>query len=204
MPAWPRKQGLFDFGDVVEAVTDKMIRRHPHVFGGDERQSRCRQARRTGLGRAEEPSERQGQGQTGLSWTMLPRALPALLRAEKLQRRASSVGFDWDDAAQGGGQDRRGSPRGRWSAPDPGQARGRDRRSAVRGRQPGPAPESRSRRRPCAPPTPNSPAASSSSRTSCWPSRDPAEASLEEMEALWQKAKAKAAQSNASQPPDLN
>ena len=41
------------------------------------------------------------------------------MRAEKLQRRASSVGFDWNDAAQGGGQDRRGSPRGRGRRPDP-------------------------------------------------------------------------------------
>ena len=91
------EQGLFDFGDVVAAVTDKMIRRHPHVFGGEE-------AAKDATGQklaweALKAAERQGKNQTSIL-DDVPLALPALLRAEKLQRRASSVGFDWDDAGK--------------------------------------------------------------------------------------------------------
>jgi nucleoside triphosphate diphosphatase len=93
------EQGLFDFGDVVEAVTAKMIRRHPHVFGGAE-------APQDAQGQvlaweAVKATERAGKAQSSTIKTSIlddvPLALPALLRAEKLQRRASSVGFDWDD-----------------------------------------------------------------------------------------------------------
>jgi MazG family protein len=87
--------GLFDFGDVVAAVTDKMIRRHPHVFGGED-------AAKDAPGQklaweALKAEERRKKALTSIL-DDVPVALPALLRAEKLQRRASSVGFDWDDA----------------------------------------------------------------------------------------------------------
>jgi ATP diphosphatase len=87
--------GLFDFGAVVEAVTAKMIRRHPHVFG-DEQAKAGAAAQKDFWERLKE-SERSAAGRTGLLDDVAS-ALPALMRAEKLQRRASSVGFDWNDA----------------------------------------------------------------------------------------------------------
>ena len=89
------EQGLFDFGAVVEAVTAKMIRRHPHVFG-DEQAKASAAAQKDFWERLKE-SERSAAGQTGLLDDVAS-ALPALARAEKLQRRASSVGFDWNNA----------------------------------------------------------------------------------------------------------
>jgi ATP diphosphatase len=91
------EQGLFDFGDVVEAVTDKMIRRHPHVFGGE---GAAKDASGQKLAwEALKAAERVKKAQTSIL-DDVPLALPALLRADKLQRRASSVGFDWDDASK--------------------------------------------------------------------------------------------------------
>lgn len=103
--------GHFTFGDVVMAVTRKMIRRHPHVFG-DERVRGKKLAK--GMWetiKATEKAERlaahkaarDGQGQTGADPAPsllddVPRAMPALTRALKLQKRAANVGFDWDTA----------------------------------------------------------------------------------------------------------
>jgi nucleoside triphosphate diphosphatase len=87
--------GLFDFGDVVEAVTAKMIRRHPHVFGDE--QVKADAAAQKDFWEKLKESERAAGGQTGLLDDVAG-ALPALTRAEKLQRRASTVGFDWNDA----------------------------------------------------------------------------------------------------------
>ncbi|MBA2588504.1 MAG: nucleoside triphosphate pyrophosphohydrolase [Alphaproteobacteria bacterium] len=89
--------GLFDFGAVVEAVTTKMIRRHPHVFGDE--QARADAASQKDFWEKLKESERTAAGQTSLLDDVAG-ALPALMRAEKLQRRASSVGFDWNDAAK--------------------------------------------------------------------------------------------------------
>ena len=101
-----REQGAFDFGGVVEAITEKMIRRHPHVFGDD-------QARGAGMAKgmwekikAEEKAAkrrpaRQGAGSEDHGKGYLdgvPVALPALTRALKLQEKAARVGFDWKDA----------------------------------------------------------------------------------------------------------
>ena len=95
---------LFDFGDVVEAITEKLIRRHPHVFGDAKARSpevvktlwsdikaqekRERAAERERLGA---PPAKKG----ALAGVPLP--LPALTRAVKLQEKASKVGFDWND-----------------------------------------------------------------------------------------------------------
>ncbi len=87
--------GLFDFGDVVEAVIAKMIRRHPHVFGNDE--AKADAAAQKDFWEKLKESERTAAGKTGLL-DDVANALPALMRAEKLQRRASSVGFDWNDS----------------------------------------------------------------------------------------------------------
>jgi nucleoside triphosphate diphosphatase len=88
------EEGRFDFGDVVEAVTAKMIRRHPHVFGDDE--AKADAASQKDFWEKLKESERAAAGQTSLLDDVAS-ALPALMRAEKLQRRASSVGFDWND-----------------------------------------------------------------------------------------------------------
>src|SRR3954471_2853055 len=89
------EEGRFDFGDVVEAVTAKMIRRHPHVFGDDE--AKADAASQKDFWEKLKESERTASGQTSLLDDVAS-ALPALTRAEKLQRRASTVGFDWNNA----------------------------------------------------------------------------------------------------------
>jgi ATP diphosphatase len=88
--------GLFDFGDVVEAVTAKMIRRHPHVFGDEAAKQNAEDQK--AYWEALKVEERKARAQHGVL-DDVPGALPALVRAEKLQKRASSVGFDWNNAA---------------------------------------------------------------------------------------------------------
>jgi nucleoside triphosphate diphosphatase len=90
------EQRAFAFGDVVQAITEKLIRRHPHVFG-DER-SQTPQAVE-GLWeriKAEEKAARSG-GRSEGALAGVPVGLPALTRALKLQQKASKVGFDWND-----------------------------------------------------------------------------------------------------------
>jgi ATP diphosphatase len=103
------EQGAFAFGDVVEAVTKKLIRRHPHVFGSikdlspDEVKSLWdsikagekaeRRAERENMGLSPEAHEAGFLGG-------IPTALPALTRAQKLTTKAAKVGFDWPEAAQ--------------------------------------------------------------------------------------------------------
>ncbi|WP_306120291.1 MULTISPECIES: nucleoside triphosphate pyrophosphohydrolase [unclassified Roseitalea] len=106
------EQGAFDFGDVVAAITAKMIRRHPHVFGDDGARGKALAKGAWEAIKAEEKAERAarhaaaamregepGDGDTPPSLLDdVPRALPALMRAHKLQKRAANVGFDWDTA----------------------------------------------------------------------------------------------------------
>ena len=103
-----QETGDFAFGDVVEAITTKMIRRHPHVFGDEE-------ARSAGMAKgmwekikaqekAEKRSARLARGldpeDNGKGFLdSVPVALPALTRALKLQEKAARVGFDWSEAA---------------------------------------------------------------------------------------------------------
>ena len=85
--------GRFEFGDVVESICEKMIRRHPHVFGSATAASDDEVAASwEDIKRQERPS---GQGLLA----GVARGLPALLRASKLGRRAASVGFDWTGTA---------------------------------------------------------------------------------------------------------
>jgi ATP diphosphatase len=92
--------GAFEFGDVVAAITEKLIRRHPHVFGDED--SRTPQAVE-GLWeriKAQERSEKAARSKAAGEASALsgvPVALPALTRALKLQDKASKVGFDWND-----------------------------------------------------------------------------------------------------------
>jgi nucleoside triphosphate diphosphatase len=93
--------GLFDFGDVVQAVTAKMIRRHPHVFGDGQAQADQHSQKLAWEELKAEERKAKAKKAKGNAASILddvPLALPALLRAEKLQRRAASVGFDWDNA----------------------------------------------------------------------------------------------------------
>jgi MazG family protein len=82
------ERGAFAFDDVAEAISDKMLRRHPHVFGSADVRSAEAQTAAWEVHKAE---ERTGKGT--LDGVAL--ALPALLRAIKLQNRAARVGFDW-------------------------------------------------------------------------------------------------------------
>jgi MazG family protein len=88
--------GHFDFGDVVGAICDKMIRRHPHVFGDAEVADAQAQTRAwEDLKAAERDQNHQDAGLLD----QVPTTLPALTRAAKLGRRASRVGFDWPSVA---------------------------------------------------------------------------------------------------------
>lgn len=88
--------GWFGFAEVAEAISDKMIRRHPHVFGAAA-------ARDVGAQNAawdaQKATERASRAETG-TLAGVPVGLPALTRAAKLTRRAARVGFDWPDAGQ--------------------------------------------------------------------------------------------------------
>ncbi len=87
------EQGQFNFADVAAGISDKLVRRHPHVFG-EQTQDGDINARWEAL----KAGERQQRGQTGVL-ADVPQSLPALSRAAKLGRRAARVGFDWSDAA---------------------------------------------------------------------------------------------------------
>jgi ATP diphosphatase len=92
------ERGLFDIGDVVEAITTKLIRRHPHVFGPDAAADAEGAQARWETIKASERKEKATK-QEGLASILddVPHALPALARAEKLAKRAARVGFDWPD-----------------------------------------------------------------------------------------------------------
>lgn len=86
--------GLFDFAAVADAISTKMETRHPHVFGDAPDQGQSREQRWESL----KAGERAAKGATSaLDGVAL--ALPALMRAEKLQKRAARHGFDWPDVA---------------------------------------------------------------------------------------------------------
>jgi ATP diphosphatase len=89
------EQGAFDFNDVAQAICDKMIRRHPHVFGDAEFADEAELRR---AWEAQKQQERGHRQQDDSALAGVARALPALVRADKLQKRAARVGFDWDDA----------------------------------------------------------------------------------------------------------
>ena len=94
-----QEQDAFDFGDVVEAITQKLVRRHPHVFG-DKRASNPEAVK--GLWddiKAQEKKAKAARGKPADEGALagVPVALPALTRALKLQAKAGKVGFDWND-----------------------------------------------------------------------------------------------------------
>jgi tetrapyrrole methylase family protein/MazG family protein len=87
------EEGAFDIDDVTQGVAEKMIRRHPHVFGGSEVSGPGEvEANWAKLKAAEKPRESLMEG--------IPLHLPALMRAYRLTQRASKVGFDWENKDQ--------------------------------------------------------------------------------------------------------
>lgn len=89
--------GHFTFQSVVQAISDKMVDRHPHVFGDESRDKSAEQQVRDW--ETIKAAERAGKAQGG-ALDGVARNLPALLRAVKLQKRAARVGFDWPQTEQ--------------------------------------------------------------------------------------------------------
>jgi MazG family protein len=87
--------GLFGFHDVAAGIAEKMVRRHPHVFGDADIASVAAQNEAWEAHKAAERAEK-GEAASVLDGVAL--ALPALLRAAKISRRAARIGFDWPDA----------------------------------------------------------------------------------------------------------
>ena len=88
--------GHFSFQSVVRAISDKMVARHPHVFGDESRDKTAEDQTRDW--ETVKAAERAAKAQTGVLDGVAV-GLPALLRAYKLQKRAARVGFDWPDAS---------------------------------------------------------------------------------------------------------
>jgi len=84
--------GAFDFHQVAAELADKMIRRHPHVFGAAEMRDAAAQTVAWEDQKAAERAAKAGKG----TLDGVPLNLPALMRAQKLQKRAGRVGFDWN------------------------------------------------------------------------------------------------------------
>jgi nucleoside triphosphate diphosphatase len=84
--------GLFSFDDVAAAISEKMEARHPHVFGSETDEGQSREDRWESAKAAERSSRGATSAMDGVAL-----ALPALMRAEKLQKRAARQGFDWPD-----------------------------------------------------------------------------------------------------------
>ena len=88
------EEGRFAFAEVARAIADKMIRRHPHVFG--DAAARSAEAQ-TAAWEEQKRAERRARAEVG-TLAGVPLALPSLTRAQKLTARAARVGFDWPDA----------------------------------------------------------------------------------------------------------
>jgi MazG family protein len=89
--------GAFSLADVVAAINDKMIRRHPHVFGEKDVRSAHEQTVAWEVMKAAERARKAAPEGPASALDGVARALPALLRAEKLQKRAARTGFDWTE-----------------------------------------------------------------------------------------------------------
>lgn len=91
-----KEHGWFDFDTVIEKITDKLVRRHPHVFGDEQIESAEVQSRAWEAHKVRERKNRTAGSVSGLL-SDINRKLPAMTRAMKLQKRAAQVGFDWPE-----------------------------------------------------------------------------------------------------------
>ena len=90
------EEGTFRFDDVARAINEKMLRRHPHVFG-EERADNTEEV----LHRWEQIKQKEKKGEERRSILAgIPQAMPSLLKAHRLQDRAARVGFDWEHLSQ--------------------------------------------------------------------------------------------------------
>lgn len=87
------ENGYFDMNDVVQVITEKMLRRHPHVFGTTQ----VKNSDEVLINWDKIKAQEKGDDQPKPYLSSIPRALPALLRAQKIQTKAARVGFDWPD-----------------------------------------------------------------------------------------------------------
>ncbi len=90
-----REHHTFTIEDVLQTLADKLIRRHPHVFGETKVSGAEEVVHRWEEIKRQEKTDRSGNGETGSALEGVPKSLPALLRAYQLQVRAARVGFDW-------------------------------------------------------------------------------------------------------------
>ncbi len=88
-----QEQQLFDFNDVCEAISNKLERRHPHIFAIENENNLATEKHRWEKIKAQ---EREAKAQYSLL-DDIPATLPALMKAEKMQKRCASVGFDWHE-----------------------------------------------------------------------------------------------------------
>ncbi|WP_373323214.1 nucleoside triphosphate pyrophosphohydrolase [Alkalihalobacterium chitinilyticum] len=87
--------GWFTIDDIIQSITEKMIRRHPHVFSNQDAKDAAEVvANWEEIKRKEKKDERNGSALDGI-----PKSMPALMKAFEIQKKAAKVGFDWDDAA---------------------------------------------------------------------------------------------------------
>ncbi|WP_444994202.1 nucleoside triphosphate pyrophosphohydrolase [Aliikangiella sp. IMCC44359] len=93
-----KEEGRFDFYQIVDVLCEKLIRRHPHVFSDAQFENGAQ------LSQAwEEQKQKERQQKSGINQSVLddiPKSLPELKRAQKMQRRAAKKGFDWQDVSQ--------------------------------------------------------------------------------------------------------
>ncbi|HVY62606.1 MAG TPA: nucleoside triphosphate pyrophosphohydrolase [Planctomycetota bacterium] len=92
------ERGEFDFREVAAGLAEKLVRRHPHVFGAETAKDAAAVEQRWEAIKRDERSAR-GAGDSASVLDGVPTALPALSRAQKVQDRAARVGFEWPDAA---------------------------------------------------------------------------------------------------------
>ena len=93
-----KEVGAFEIADVVDAINAKMIRRHPHVFGNEDTRTADQQVAAWEVIKAQERAGKDKSNGPSSALDGVALALPSLLRAEKLQKRAARVGFDWTEA----------------------------------------------------------------------------------------------------------